>query len=36
MEEYIENVSDMFQVKLVAKSISLESPGSYFMHMRIK
>ena len=23
MEEYIENVSDMFQVKLVAKSISI-------------
>ena len=37
MEEYMESEpSDIFWVKLVAKNIVLASPGTHFMHMRVK
>ena len=37
MEEYMESEhSGIFWVKLVAKNIVLGSPGTHFMHMRVK
>ena len=37
MEKYMEfEPSGIFYVKLVAKNIVLGSPGTHFMHMRVK
>ena len=37
IEEYMESeLSGIFQVKLVTKNVERESPGSQFMHMRVK
>ena len=37
MEEYMESeLSGIFQVKLVTKIIERGSPGTQFMHMRVK
>ena len=37
MEEYIESeLSGIFRVKLVTKNIERGSPGTQFMHMRVK
>ena len=36
MEEYVEpGLSDIFWVKMVAKNIVLESPGTHFMHIKV-
>ena len=37
MEEYMEpELSGIFWIKMVAKNIVLGSPGTHFMHMRVK
>ena len=37
MEEYMKSeYSGIFRVKLVTKNIVLRSPGTHFMHMRVK
>ena len=37
MEEYMESeLSDIFLVKLVTKTLVRGSPGTQFMHMRVK
>ena len=37
MEEYMESkLSGIFRVKLVTKNIVRGSPGTQFMHMRVK
>ena len=37
MEEYMESeLSGIFRVKLVTKNIVRRSPGTQFMHMRVK
>ena len=37
MEEYIESeLSGIFRVKIVTKNIERGSPGTQFMHMRVK
>ena len=37
MEEYMESeLSGIFRVKLVTKNIERGSPGTQFMHMRVK
>ena len=37
MEEYMESeLSGIFRVKLVTKNIARGSPGTQFMHMRVK
>ena len=37
MEEYVESeLSGIFRVKLVTKNIVRGSPGTQFMHMRVK
>ena len=37
MKEYIEpELSGIFRVKMVAKNMVLGSPGTHFMHMRVK
>ena len=37
MEEYMESeLSGIFRVKLVTKNIERWSPGTQFMHMRVK
>ena len=37
MEEYMEpELSGIFSVKMVAKNIVPGSPGTHFMHMRVK
>ena len=37
MEQYIEpELSGIFWVKMIVKNIVLGSPGTHFMHMRVK
>ena len=37
MVEYMESeFSGIFRVKLVAKNMVIESPGTHFMYMRVK